>query len=178
MKLIGLTGKARSGKDTIAAYLWHSAGFTRIAFADPLKLAAQNIFGLTDGQTWDDELKEVVIDRIGMSPRQIFQKLGTEAVRNVFGEDTWTKRWMVGYSLFEESDDIVVPDVRFDNESGLIRSLGGVIVEVRRGPGLVGSTGTHPSEHGLSTLPDFVIENNGTLDDLYAQVEGVLRRIG
>lgn len=175
MKLIGLTGKARSGKDTIASYLWHSAGFTRIAFADPLKLAAQNIFGLTDGQTWDDELKEVVIERIGLSPRQIFQKLGTEAVRNVFGESTWLKRWLVGYDFLKETDDIVVPDVRFDNENALIKSLGGIIVEVRRGPGLVGSTGDHASEHGLSTLPDVVIENNGTLDDLYAQVEYVLK---
>ena len=174
MKLIGLTGKARSGKDTIASYLWHSAGFTRIAFADPLKLAAQNIFGLTDGQTWDDELKEIVIDRIGMSPRQIFQKLGTEAVRDVFGEDTWLKRWMVGYSLFKDSDDIVVPDVRFDNECSMLKSLGGIIVEVRRGPGLVGSTGTHASERGLATLPDFVIENDSTLDDLYAQVDLVV----
>ena len=175
MKLIGLTGKARSGKDTIASYLWHSAGFTRIAFADPLKLAAQNIFGLTDGQTFDDELKEVVIERLGMSPRQIFQKLGTEAVRNVFGEDTWLKRWLVGYDLFKDSDDIVVPDFRFENEADLVRSLGGIIVEVRRGPGLLGSTGTHPSELGLLALPDVIIENHGTLDELYAQVEGVLR---
>lgn len=177
MKLIGLTGKARSGKDTIAAYLWHSAGFTRIAFADPLKLAAQNIFGLTDGQTWDDELKEVVIDRIGLSPRQIFQKLGN-TMRNVFGEDVWVKRWLIGYDLFKDSDDIVATDVRFDNEAELVRSLGGIIVEVRRGTGLVGSTGDDVSEHGIGTLPDVIIENDGTLDDLYAQVEGVLRRIG
>jgi dephospho-CoA kinase len=58
MKLIGITGKARSGKDTIARHLWAQHAFTRIAFADPLKLAAQSIFGLTHDQTWNDDLKK------------------------------------------------------------------------------------------------------------------------
>ena len=61
MKLIGLTGKARSGKDTVANYLFNQHGYTRIAFADPVKLAAQQVFGLTHEQTWVEGLKEVEI---------------------------------------------------------------------------------------------------------------------
>ena len=56
MKLIGITGKARSGKDAIAKFAWSQYGFTRIAFADAVKLSAQAKFGLTAAQTWDDEL--------------------------------------------------------------------------------------------------------------------------
>ena len=177
MKLIGITGKARSGKDTIAEYLWGRHAFTRIAFADPLKLAAQAMFGLSAAQTWDADQKEVVIPHWGMSPRQIFQLLGTEAAKPVFGKDIWIKRWRISYDMLSRTDHIVVPDVRFDEEAEAIRGLGGVIVEVQRGVGLQGSTGTHASELGLLKLPDYVIDNNGTLEDLFMQVENVILKM-
>ena len=170
MKLIGITGKARSGKDTIAQMLFAQHAFTRIAFADPLKLAAQQMFGLSTEQTWGDHKKEEVIPYWGMSPRQMFQLLGNEAVKPVFGADIWIKRWSMSYATLKDTDDIIVPDVRFDHEASHIRSLGGVIVEVLRGPGLVGSTGDHVSERGLSTLPEYTIDNNGTLEDLRVKV--------
>lgn len=177
MKLIGITGKARSGKDTIAKHLFARYGFTRIAFADPLKLAAQQMFGLSQEATWQDHAKETVIPYWDMSPRQIFQLLGTEAIKPVFGEDFWVKRWMITYGIFRNTDDIVVPDVRVDIEADALRALGGVIIEVRRGTGLVGSTGEHVSERGLSTLPDFVIENSGSFEDLYSQVERIVEGV-
>jgi hypothetical protein len=175
MKLIGITGKARSGKDTIAKYLWEKHEFTRIAIADPLKFAARAIFGLSHEQVFDDSLKGEVIPYWGMSPRQLFQQLGTEAVKGTFGEDTWVRRWLMSYYVISKTDHVVVPDVRFDIEAETIRTLGGIIIEVRRGPGLVGSTGDHVSEHGLSTLPDAVISNDGTLEDLHAVVDALVR---
>ena len=170
MKLIGITGKARSGKDTVARMLFAQHAFTRIAFADPLKLAAQQMFGLSKEQTWGDHKKEEIIPYWGMSPRQMFQLLGNEAVKPVFGADIWIKRWSMSYVIFRDTDDVIVPDVRFDHEASHIRSLGGVIVEVQRGIGLVGSTGDHVSERGLSTLPEYTIDNNGTLEDLRVKV--------
>lgn len=174
MKLIGITGKARSGKDTIAKHLWAEHQFTRIALADPLKMAARNIFGLTHAQTMDDDLKETIIPYWGLSPRQIFQLLGTEAIKGTFGELTWVKRWAISYDLLKNTDHVVVPDVRFDCEASAIRALGGVIVEVQRGTGLTGSTGDHASELGLSSLPDFVIDNSGTIDELCAVVDKIV----
>jgi len=93
MNLIAITGKARSGKDTLAEHLVASHEYTRIAFADPLKSAAQSIFGLTDAQTWDAELKETEIPYWGMTPRRMFQLLGTEAIQKTFGADIWIKRF-------------------------------------------------------------------------------------
>lgn len=167
MILVGITGKARSGKDTIAKHLWTQHEFTRIALADPMKRAAQQMFGLTDAQTWSDELKEVVIPYWGMSPRQMFQKLGTEAAKGTFGDDVWAKRWRLSYDMLRETDHVVVPDIRFDIEADMIRALGGFIIEVRRGTGLSGSTGAHASELGLSTLPEVFIDNEGTVEELH-----------
>lgn len=178
MKLIGITGLARSGKDTVARYLWAEYAYTTIAFADPLKLATQHIFGLTDEQTWKDHLKEVTIPYWNMSPRQMFQLLGTEAVKGTFGDDTWCKRWKICYDVLSGTDDIVVPDVRTDVEAAMLRSLGGVIIELTRNDsGLSGSTGAHSSENGLSTFPDYEVTNNGTIQDLHDAVDAVLGKM-
>jgi len=175
MKLIGITGKARSGKDTIAKHLWAEHEFTRIAFADPLKAAAKSIFGLTDAQTWGDTLKEVAIPYWGMSPRQMFQLLGTEAVKGTFGPDTWVKRWTISYDLLKDTDHIVVPDVRTDLEAQAIRNLGGAIVKVvRNTSGLEGETAKHSSECGLTVAPDFTIANNGAFADLYYHINTIV----
>lgn len=174
MKLIGITGKAQSGKDSIAKHLWSQHGFTRIALADPLKLAAQQMFALSRDQTWADEVKEDVIPYWGLSPRQIFQLLGTEAAKNAFGPDIWVKRWARSYNILADTDNVVVPDVRFDVEAEYLRSRGGVIIEVKRGTGLNGSTGSHASELGLSTLPDFSLSNEGSFDELFASIDKIM----
>ena len=173
-KLIGIVGKARSGKDAISKHLFAKHAFTRIALADPLKLAAQHIFGLSDEQALRDEFKEIEIPFWGMSPRQMFQRLGTEAAKTAFGDDVWCKRWELTYNMLKGTDDIVVPDVRFDVEYDMIKRHGGIIIEVIRGPGLVGSTGLHASERGISYLPDYTIDNNGTLDMLHVTVDTIV----
>lgn len=172
-KLIGIAAKARSGKDAIATYLWEKYGFTRIAFADPIKVAAQSMFGLTHEQAWNDELKEKVIPYWGLSPRQMLQQLGTDASKPVFGPDVWIKRWGMSYSTLMETDDIVVPDVRCDLEASYLRMLGGVIIHLERPDAQAVSS--HISEAGTTVFPeDRYIINNGTLEDLYAKVEIVL----
>jgi len=168
-KLIGLTGKAGSGKDEVAKILWAEEGFTRIALADPLKQAASALFGLPLDHFNDRKLKEEVCDYWGMSPRTMLQKLGT-ACREVFGEGFFISRFSLSAGPLMKTDNIVVPDVRYDNEAEAFRRVGGHIVEVLRGPGLVGSNGNHPSEMGLSTLPDFTIDNRGSLEELEGKV--------
>jgi hypothetical protein len=76
--------------------------------------------------------------------------------------------WNIGH--FEYNEVVIfVPDVRFDNEASLIQELGGVIVKINRdseqGDG-------HASEAGISgRLVDYVIDNNGTLEDLEQQAK-------
>lgn len=175
MKIIGITGKARSGKDTIARHLWTHHAYTRLAFADPLKRSVNESFGLTTEETHLDEMKEVTIPYWGLSPRQMLQQAGV-MYRAQFGDDFWIKRWRMSFDMLKHTDDIVVPDVRFDNEAKVIRRLGGIIIEVQRGTGLVGSTGDHCSELGLSSLPDFVVDNKGTLPELYAQIDTIIEK--
>lgn len=180
MKLIGLTGKAHSGKDTVATYLWTRYAYTRVAFGDPLKAAAQEMFALTDDQTWNPEFKEVVIPYWGMSPRTMFQLLGTEAVQPVFGTDVWIKRWLINYKLLCDTDHIVVPDVRREEEAENILERGGVIARIKRtGAGLSGESAKHSSESGIpDSMVRFIIQNNSSIGELERQVDALIEVLG
>lgn len=177
--LIGITGKAGSGKDTVADWLWERHGFLKLAFADPLKLAAEAIFGLPRAVFHDRGKKEAVHPYWGKSPRELLQLLGTEATKPVFGEDIWLKRWLISYSMFKDTDPCVVPDVRFDLEAQYLRNIGGVILHLNRdAAGLVGSTSNHASEQGVTPLPgDFGIDNNGSLKDLRGFTDLIVDRL-
>ena len=180
MKLIGFTGVAGSGKDTAADYLWERYGFLKMSFADPLKRAASQIFGIKLELLYDRDKKEEVIDFWKMSPRQILQVLGTEAVKPHFGADIWIKRFLLSYSVVCKTDDVAIPDVRFNLEAEALRGMGGTVVHiVRPGAGLTGAAAQHASEAGVIVAPeDYVIHNDGTVEDLYEKLEGLLAALG
>jgi hypothetical protein len=74
---------------------------------------------------------------------------------------------------------VVIPDVRFWNEARGIHDAGGAVIGVRRDNTrpLDGLAGLHPSETGLLGFePDFLIENNGTLEALHEQVDAAMAK--
>jgi hypothetical protein len=81
MECIGLLGQKGSGKDTLADYLVNNKGFVKYSFATPVKNISKILFNLSDEQLYGN-LKEIIDDKLGISPRVIFQRLGTE-----FGQD-------------------------------------------------------------------------------------------
>lgn len=80
--IIGLAALARSGKDTVASMLLKRENVAAFALADSLKAGCQALFGLTSDEAWSDAIKEEVVDLWSLSPRQMFQMLGTEWMRN------------------------------------------------------------------------------------------------
>lgn len=106
-RIIGLAAVARSGKDTVASILLSNDNVAAYALADPLKAGCQRLFGLTDAQTWDDNCKEVIIPRWGRSPRQLFQEVGTEWMRN-HNPEFWLMR---ADREINGAQSIILPDI-------------------------------------------------------------------
>lgn len=168
-RLIGLTGKARSGKDTVAGMLQSAFGFKTIAFAKPLKEGLKTMLGLTEEHV-NGSLKEVVIEDFGKSPRQMLQTLGTEWGRETVHDMIWltVARRQVNVWL-EQGYNVVITDVRFENEAEMIRKMGGEIWHIHRPDAT--QVAAHSSESGIVfTLADYLIYNNSTLDDLFDTV--------
>ncbi|WP_397452125.1 deoxynucleotide monophosphate kinase [Pseudomonas sp. NA-150] len=89
--IIGLAAVARSGKDTVASMLLEHDGVAAHALADPLKAGCQALFGLSDEEAWSDDFKEKTIQIWNASPRQMFQRVGTEWLRD-HNSDHWLLR--------------------------------------------------------------------------------------
>lgn len=175
--LIGLTGYAGSGKDTVRDILQHRHDFDGIAFADPIRdmlTALLESMGLDNLWLTDRELKEKPIPGLELSYRQMAQALGTEWGRTL-KESLWldiAKAKLEMYSDYE-SAGVVISDVRFPNEAAWIKAQGGIIWKIIR-PGIE-PVRAHASEDLIASLPyDYVIDNHGSLDLLPNAVAAAL----
>ncbi len=146
---------------------------------------------------WREQRDEWWSQRLGIdiTPRYILQQWGTEVCRNHFHDDIWIAS--LENKLRHAKDDVVISDCRFPNEIRGIRENGGMVVRVKRGPdpewfstleiirpnstihaceNYMGQWNVHASEWSwVGTKFDAVIDNNGTLDELYAQINDLVR---
>lgn len=170
--LIGLCGAAGSGKTTIAEGLRDRHGFRVLSFADPLYDAVAAITGVPVERLKDRAVKEVELPGIGRSPRYLLQTLGTDWGRAMVDENLWINAAMARVAVGE---DVVIADVRFDNEAQAIRDRGGRVFYVVR-PGwrcLKSTEATHSSERGVCVEKiDGYITNDGTIDQLLDDFAG------
>lgn len=164
--LIGLTGRAQSGKDTVYQELSVLYGpirnVERRAFADLLYRSAAEALGTTPDLLRElkieDDAEVIIRDaskvRARGSVRRYLQRYGTEAHRDVFGECFWVDALDLTHG---DHDLVVVTDVRFPNEAQAIRAHGGHVVRVV-GPPTVDDD--HPSEAPIEDhLVDHVLDN-------------------
>lgn len=167
--LIGLSGPAGCGKDTIANHL-ASYGYHRYTLAMPLKMGLETMLGIPLS-VWDDRVqKEQIIPWLGKSPRQVAQTLGTEWGRQHVHPELWVRLMLRKWDEVRQSRSprMVVTDVRFDNEAQAIISAGGTVWRVEREK--VAPVAEHVSEKGVNpALIEGSFKNSGTLDQLEAR---------
>ena len=183
--IIGLVGFIGAGKGTVRDILVREHGYHGFAFADALKDAVSTIFtwprGLLEGDSNASRAFRERVDpwwshKLGyeVTPRLILQKMGTEACRHGIADNIWIaalEKRIHGY------EDVVISDCRFPNELDFVRSAGGVIVRVKRGeePSLEEQMKMHISETAWnSVVPDYVIDNDGTLQELKDKIKLIL----
>ena len=167
-QLIGITGKARNGKDSLAAvFVRH--GYKHLAFANSLKATCALIAREERWLWFNDETKEQTCDSLGMPRRDVLQKMGS-AVRDNLGPNVWVNR-LLGTWVKRGRVPAVISDCRYPNEAEAIKALGGIIIRVvRPGFGLDGDAANHVSESGIpDDLVDIEIYNDGTLAELTAE---------
>jgi hypothetical protein len=171
--VIGFQGLAGSGKSTAAKILAREFNFARKPFAYPIKamLAALGVpTENLDGSREDKEVRLPILN--GYTPRYAMQTLGTEWARAHLGEDFWINWWKQGVDIIP--GDIVADDVRFDNEVDMIRSLGGVVIRLRREGSGDRINPSHASEQ-LYRLPyDKMIVNDGDEETLRTALAAVV----
>ena len=193
--IISVTGKIGSGKDTIAEIIKQISPYYNWEvkkFAGKLKVIAEILTGVPKHHFEDQEFKKRdMAPEWGMTYRELLQKLGTDALRNGLHENVWVNSLFadyqantvaVGTSEFDitekdEDPNWIITDTRFPNEIEAVKKYKGIAIKVVRDTGnTVGVT--HESETALDNYTnwDYVIENNGTLDELRSKVISILEK--
>ena len=179
--IIGISGKAGSGKDTAAKMLEvlyanpnisyedfanrkykNFADIQIMHFADILKETTQVLFRIGEWETNTQEGKKTTINWIGKTVRELLQEVG-QGLRDAVDPNLWIK------ALFANTEDwsnYIIADVRYPNELEAIKERDGVLIRIdRNGTG----AGNHSSETALDDYKewDIYIENNGSIEDLF-----------
>lgn len=178
--IIGICGKNRSGKDTVANYLKDKYKFEHLYFAEPLKKAAILLFKLSPEQITGD-LKETIDARYNKSPRQLLRWLGIHVFRNQFKDSFWLDYLKFSYEEIRTKNPnvlVVVSDVRFQDEIDMIKKLGGKIVKINRENRILNSNDIESDNRFIElTGFDFYINNDSTLEDLYHNIETMVKSL-
>jgi hypothetical protein len=178
---------ANSLKDAVA----HVFGWDRTMLEGRTKQARE----------WREQVDPWWSERLKMpnlTPRWILQYWGTEVCRRAFHDDIWIAS--LENKLRNSTDNIVISDCRFPNEIKSIRNAGGIVIRVIRGDepdwfedatsmnlGSQGNMtwalskermsklGIHASETAwVGTKFDHVLDNNNTIDELFAQIKSII----
>jgi len=195
--IVGISGKARSGKNQFSEYLReifekkYNRVFNPIAFADELKEMCMSHFGLSSDQLWgNDKEKMTSFDKnrngyIGISSnpsdywtaREIMQELGS--FYRKIDYDFWVKR--VDRTIKRTGwKDVIITDARHVNECEYVKS-NGILIRVKRESADKIHGMDHESETSLDNTKndyfDIDISNDGTLEDLYIAAENAAKAI-
>ena len=152
----------------------------------------------TEARAWREQVDPWWAERLGMphlTPRWVLQYWGTEVCRQGFHDDIWIAA--LENRLRQRTGHTVISDVRFPNEVAAIRNAGGRIVWIKRGADPEWcSTLVQMREHDIAlgirtdymkqfdvhasewawvgTRFDTVVDNNGSVEQLYEQLKNLV----
>lgn len=195
--IIGIVGRAGSGKDTIADILVRDHNFVKVALADPMKRFLADIFQFSHYELWGPSAaRETVHVASGVSARRALKPLGTEWGRALWPEmwinrmlrvadkllaeprQAWRYQACVGE--FQTPDDpppryagVVVPDIRYPNEGVAIRARGGKLWRATHVSSAAAGADPHPSERHQDEILCDVTFKDYAVDEMHLLAQAV-----
>lgn len=180
-RIIAICGYKRSGKDTISEHISNMYGHKHIKIAGKLKDVVKILFNFTDNQIEADE-KEVCDDRWGITPRKAMQFMGTEMFQYKLQEllpDIQRNFWiqsLISENVKGNNNPLVISDLRFMHEYTELKKHNVFIIKINRTLPK-GEQDLHPSETEFMDIPaDLQLENDGTIESLYKQLDTSINR--
>lgn len=155
-KIICISGKQYSGKDTLAKILLcELEGFKRLAIGDAIKIE----FGKLNNLTYEEIDSNKGIYRTGLI------ELGNKGRK--IHPDYWLNK------LIESDENIIVPDVRLLHEAEVFKNAGAFLIRVEAKADIRSKRGVITNSNDLTEIEldnydgwDYKITNEGDFDKL------------
>lgn len=168
---IAFAGQMRSGKDTGGEYVQKKYGGLVKKFAAPL----YDILAYAQKRCRLPQSKD----------RRFLQYIGTEWGRDSINQNIWVDLLVEEVLDLGPSVNVAVTDARFVNEFEALKRAGFVLVKIDRSEqlrnaaeagGITQPAAVHASEVDMLTYQgfDYCIANDGTLEELYAQIDQII----
>lgn len=171
---IGISGKAKAGKDTLASMLVEAhPGFNIHGFADRVKQVAMSMFPQMNPENLfgDSHLREELIPGTQITYRQVLLDVGK--LGRSYSKDFWVESTL---PYMENNQDIIIKDLRFENEYNFLKSHDFFLVRIKRKSHTKIHDISETEQDGLTDdMFDLVIENDKDLAYLCDQSQLILR---
>ena len=193
-KIIAICGAKRSGKDVLAEHLVAKYNYTRLAFAEPLKIAVKGLFNFDDdqvgiGKDSGTDRKDIIDERWGITPRAALQFFGTEMMQEkIQGLLPGMKRNFFANTLAnqinsaEEDTRFVISDLRFIHEYERLLNISKISIRdilivrvIRPCKDRTKEPEPHISELEYTKIPyDIIMINNGSIEEYIRRFEQII----
>lgn len=166
-KIIVLSGKQYSGKDTVAKILLEKLNdFKRIGLGDAIKIE----YGKTINKTFEQIEAEKHLYREAL--------INFANAKRAIDQDYWIKK------IVEYPFNVIVPDMRVKREYEFFKSQGAYMIRVEASEEARAKRGTlvkkdDPTETALDNVKDwdYVVENENDYNSLLIEAEKLLKDI-
>jgi len=170
--IIGIHGKIGSGKDTVAKEIKKSFpqyNFKTVSFGYNVKKVISIITGIDMRSLLSRKIKAQYLEQFKMTVGELFQQVGTNALRDVLNKDVWI---ISLFNSIKDNENIIITDVRFLNEAESIINRGGYLIKIIGDPKKVNKKDSrdvnHKSETDLDNYKkfDIIYENKAPIENI------------
>jgi hypothetical protein len=177
--IIGFGHRSRVGKDTCAGFLntelrMLGTKTVHISFASKLKEVCYDVYGWAGMKRaihyeTNPADRQIKLPELGKTPVEIWVEVGNK-LREVY-DKTWIQAALRGQ---QNTQVVIVSDVRYPNELDVIHALGGKVFKVSNSRATVLDTVADNALEGCDiNLWDGVIANEGTLAELHTEMRAL-----
>lgn len=158
--------------------------WVEVSLADPLKKICAAITGIDykillgadSDSRYVRENQKFQIGSTSLTGRELLEQVGTNAFRNHFDPDFWLKIAERNIIQLKETSNVVIPDIRFDNELEMLYRVSGKLITICRDPAdLILSEDdkkTHPAKWNFLTFcqESQILENSTTIPEFEKKI--------
>lgn len=170
---IAISGKAKSGKDTLANLLIaENPLLSAYGFADRIKSTVKIMFPqMNDENLWgESSLREEIVPGTNLTYRQTLLDLGK--LGRSYHSDFWINSTFAG---LKDPNNVIIKDLRFENEYKSLKDNGFFLVRIKRKDhSIINDVSDTEQDNITDDMFDFIIENDKDLIHLEQEAKKIL----